>query len=557
MIARMKAKLNFFVLSILLFAIAAYFASSLTFLLSDTGLRFIQIKALIANNWQSFAIEYPGLQFDPELRHTPFNYAYSLLDGELYFKITPFLPLIASWFYAAVGPIGLIIIPVVGTLVTAVSVFKLAQLTNLPHSKWLLWVTAIATPMFFYTFELWDHTIAVACASLSIYGVSYAHVKNKKLPAMLGGIALAIGLVQRQEMYIFAIAIGLATLINFWPQWPLLFSLIGGAFLGVVPLWILQYQWFGHPLGMALASNLLGYARPPYYSFNPEAIPYSRAATLGRFLFFIESKAFLPFCATLLVLLGIITIIFCLRVDKWRNPKILYLGFVFSFIGYGIYIYLASQAAILSGFVTTLPIIVLSLAFVDRSIDENPYRNIYQFNLLIALFYFLGMAISTPVDGGLQWGSRYLLPMLPSLIYAAAYTYHAYNQSLHGKIKSALNQVTLGLIGLSFLVQMTGLYVQVDQHNQAKTLHNTITALPTEVILTNAPFMPTHIASVENKTFLYVEEEDDVAKLIQRLDQANISQVAVIQLDAIPLGIPSNVGGLTVTQVDDFVYEWE
>jgi hypothetical protein len=256
----MNAKSHVLILTLLLFGIAWYFMSSLTFFISDVGLRFLQIRELIAHNWQSFAIGYPGRPFDPELLHTPYNYAYSLLAGNLYLKITPFLPLVASWLYAILGPLGLAIVPVAGTIITAVAVYQLARLTALPKPEWLLWITAVATPLFFYTFELWDHTIAVACGALAVYGLSRAALHKSWLPAFLGGLALGIGLGQRQEMYMFAIAIGLAALLVLWPRWSTAVALAGGACLGVLPLWWLQYQWVGHPLGMALASNLLGYA---------------------------------------------------------------------------------------------------------------------------------------------------------------------------------------------------------------------------------------------------------------------------------------------------------
>lgn len=549
--------MHFLLLTILLFGIAWYFASTLTFLLSDTGLRFLQIRELIASNWNSFAIGYPGRPFDPELMHTPYNYAYSLLDGELYLKITPFLPLVASWLYAAVGPAGLAVVPVAGTLITAVSVYQLARLTELPHPEWLLWLTAVATPMFFYTFELWDHTAAVACAALTVYGLCRAVVREHWLPALLGGIALGIGLGQRQEMYMFAIAIGAAALLVLWPRWQMALALAGGALMGVLPLWWLQYQWVGHPLGMALASNFFGYARPPYYSFNPEAITYDRAATIGRFLFFIQSRAALPFIASLLVALGITGIVLCLRVEKWRKPRNLYTGLALCLSGYAIYALLAFQSTILSGFITTFPLIVFALAYVSRGNDNGRYRTIYNLNLVIALLYFIGMIISTPVDGGLQWGARYLLPMLPSLLFAALYAWHTYEKILAGSLQKAVRHTAAGLIAVSIVIQLAGFVAQINEHQQTKQLQDTVAALPAAIILTNAPFMPTHIASVDDKTFLYVETEEDIAKLLPRLGEAGVGQIGFITLEAIPLPIPEQVGDIHLQQMDRFIYKLE
>jgi hypothetical protein len=259
--------------------------------------------------------------------------------------------------------------------------------------------------------------------------------------------------------------------------------------------------------------------------------------------------------------LGIVALVLFLRVEKWRKPGYLYFALALCLVGYGMYALLAIQAAVLSGLVTTFPLIALSLAYVDVDGDSNKdeehgrYRIVYKLNLAIALFFFVGMLITSPVDGGLQWGSRYLLPLLPSLIFAAAYAYYAYDRLLTGRVQKAFRHTAVALLILSLSLQLAGLLVQVETHNQAKQLQDTISALPAEVILTNAPFMPTHIASIDNKIFLYVETEEDMIKLINRLDEDGVSQIGIINLEAIALPIPEQVGGIQLEQTEEFIYK--
>ncbi|MFQ5435272.1 MAG: hypothetical protein ACE5FD_10395, partial [Anaerolineae bacterium] len=70
----------------------------LVFANSDVGLRFIQIRSLVEQGWNTLAIPYPT-EIDPGFNFSPYYYAYSLLDGRLYFNISPFFPLASSFFY--------------------------------------------------------------------------------------------------------------------------------------------------------------------------------------------------------------------------------------------------------------------------------------------------------------------------------------------------------------------------------------------------------------------------------------------------------------------------
>lgn len=553
----MKIKLHILILTLLLFSIAAFFMSSLTFFLSDVGLRFLQVRELIANHWETFAINYQAQIFDPELTHVPYYYAYSLIDGDIYLNITPFLPLLASGFYALLGPIGLAIVPVAGTVFTAVAVYKLAAITELPYAKWLLWITAVATPMFFYTFELWDHTIAVACATWGVLGVSYAIIKQKRLPACLGGIVLGIGLGQRPEMYVFAVAFGAATLIVTWPRWQVTAVVLLGGFVGVLPLWILQYRWVGHPFGMALATNLFGYGRPETYPFEPEVIGYSRPVAIGRFLIFIRSNDPITFLAVLFILFGFIIIFVSLRQNKWRTAHNLYTGLVLSLIGYGIYAILAFQSFVLVGLITTFPLLVLSLAYVPKMVDNGRYRTVYNFVYLTAVLFILMMLFLWPVSGGQQWGSRYLLPVIPLLIYLAVYDFNAFAQVVEGKTQSAFRRLTIALVGMMLLIQLSGFKMQLGVHQEAKQIHNFLDKLPSEIILTNAPFTPAHIAGLEDKTFIYVANETDLTEMLARLANNNIRRFVVFPLEYIPLSVPDQIENYNVQSIQEYVYDLE
>lgn len=227
-------------LSLTLFLLAWVSFSSLAFFASDTGLRFLQIRELIAHQWQTFAVDYPARFLDPDLQFTPYYYAYSVIDNQIYLNISHFLPWLASFLYAFLGPVGLSIVPVLGGFLTAVAIYRLGVLAQVKHPHLLLWTVIFGTPIIFYSLELWDHTLAAACAAWAVYGAARGIINGRWQPLVWGGAAAGIGLGQRPEMYPFALSLGLALIIITWPQWQKWVAFFSGGTAGALPIWFLQ-----------------------------------------------------------------------------------------------------------------------------------------------------------------------------------------------------------------------------------------------------------------------------------------------------------------------------
>jgi hypothetical protein len=61
----------------------------------DSGLRYWQVRELAANNWQSFAVEYPGRALGPDYQFIPLYCTYTILQRQVFFPIAPFLPFLS------------------------------------------------------------------------------------------------------------------------------------------------------------------------------------------------------------------------------------------------------------------------------------------------------------------------------------------------------------------------------------------------------------------------------------------------------------------------------
>jgi hypothetical protein len=547
----LKTAGNILSLLLLLLLLSWWGVSSRAFFNSDTGLRFWQAQELVANNWQTFAINYPGRGLDPGLEFIPLYCAYAVLGDEVFFSITPFLPLLASFFYAWLGLVGLTIVPVLAGVLTAVGAYKLARLARVPRPYLILWSSLIATPLLFYTIQLWDHSLAMACTVWAVYGVAFGILKQRWLPVFGAGLIIAFGVGQRPEMYLMAFALGLALLVLTWPRLQLVIALATGGMAGMLPLWWLQYQWIGHPFGILL-THISDYGRPD--SFAYDCIGPPRSIQAGRFLLYIEGRDPWSFTAALLVIIGLFLLIFWLRLPSLQNNKVAVGGLIMAIIGYAIWGSMLWRG-VLAGLLTTFPLLALSLTYVDKQDDTNPQRPVYRLVLWAGLLFLGGMLLIWPAYGGNHFGARYLLPVYPLLLFLAFYVYYAYaaNTSLQDMVRI----VGATLLIMSILLQLLGLRLFWQQTAENQAIQASLATLPAEVILTNHPFLPTMLRGLDDQFFMYVDSEADFETLIPRFAEAGISHFAFVAVAALPLDVPEQVGDIEVRQLSPVLYALE
>ena len=551
-----KPTIQFILLASLLLSLSWWNSSSLVFYNSDVGLRFWQSQELITQRWETFAISYPENSLDPNYEFIPLYCAYSTLGGQFYFNITPFVPLIASFLFPWLGTFGIALISALGGFLTALGVYKLATLAQIRHTLIAFWATILATPLFFYSLHLWDHSLAVACAVWGVYFASLGLTQKKWGLIFLAGIIFAFGLGQRPEMYMFSAVFGISFLIISRIHWQSILSLGMGGLTGIIPIFWLQWEWFGHPLGMVMGRYLLGYGRPEELVFTcqGEASPVQ----VSRFLLYIGSRNYWSFAAALLAILGIFTLIFVLRMPQLQRPLPLWVTFIFTVSGYLLWANMLWQNA-LPGLITTFPLLGFSLTYLDnpKKQTNTHAHQIYQLSLLTTILFLASMLLFWPTYGGDHWGARYLLPIYPLLIFLAFYVYEVSKKKLE-KLQGILHIIGPSLLLLAIILQLMGIRHIYLTQKRNMSIYQAIDALPTEIIVTNHPFLPTTFTSLwDRKTFFYVENEKDIETLIMRMDDNKIPQFAFISLLDRPLTVPEQVEGIIVKQVAPVLYELE
>jgi hypothetical protein len=512
-------------ITFLLLLLGWYLASFETFFSVDTGLRFMQVRQLVEHGWRTFAIDYPQQFLDPNLEHVPYYYAYSVIGGDIYFNVSHIYPFLVSIFYGLLGWMGLPVVAIAGGVLTAVAIYKLSKLTRLPRPQIILWVVIFATPILFYSLALWDHTLAAACAAWAVYGVSKALAEGRWQPAFWGGVAAGFGLAQRPEMYLFTLALGLGVLVFSWRKWRLLLAFVLGGVISTFIVWGVQYYWVGHPFGLAFAPHFFGYGAPSQYTVESKGFP-----TLYKFtfmLFYVEPGILLTFAATLLILVGILLIVFSLRLEQMRKPGWLMAGGITCIAGYILLMYWA-RYGIIPGIISTFPLIPLSITMVDGQNGRD--RRIHHFVFLVTLLFLGGMVLIWPAYGGRQWGARYLLPAYPLFAYLAYYTYVTLQSQLQNDMQKTLRRVTAALLVISVLLQFMGVRALYGVRKEKAYQRDLVASLAPDLLIADKTQMhvPPAMSTLTGKLFLQTGDEANQQALFSNLQEARIPQFGLI-----------------------------
>ncbi|MDR7416583.1 MAG: hypothetical protein QN193_10465 [Armatimonadota bacterium] len=374
----------------------------------DSGLRFVQVEALVRQGYRRVSIPYPGAPFDPGARYLPFSGWFLVRrEGELHILYPPYFPALASLPYQVVGFPGLLLLPlagVVAVLGTTASLLKTWTPLAVP--------AILSTPLSIYGLLFWDHAPAVGLCAGATALVPAAGLEKRSVPAFLAGVLAGLGLWLRTEMYLFALALVLAAWQVFARR--VAARIVVGILVPALAVWALNLYLFGHPLGLKgeaavgarvaevrsavgaveewtkrrllVAYDLLVSTEQPHNGEHPERIPLSLAVSST-------------------VVAGSVLLFWGVRS---RDPIWVLAGAVVAILG-------PLSAAVtgqhLMGLLPTTPLVaILSLA------ARSPLPEV-RFPLLTGALYTAAVLVSASV-GGLQWGPRYLLPAVPLFAWA-------------------------------------------------------------------------------------------------------------------------------------------
>jgi hypothetical protein len=320
-----------------------------------------------------------------------------------------------------------------------------------------------------------------------------------------------------------------------------------GGLAGAIPIWWAQWVWVGHPLGMAFAPHLLGYGQ---HAFVPASEGYTAWVKVWYLSFGAQSNGQPTIVQTLLVVYGFIFLSYRLYRGQTVTAVGLLLPSLGLFGGYLLWLWQSSEA-LLVGVLPTLPLFALACIYPRTHIKEGQSSAIYRFVGLTALFFFGLMLALWPSFGGIQWGSRYLLPLYPLLVWLALYTYASYAPLGGETFQKGWRWTAVGLLCLSVGLQLASVRLLQLQRQKLQALQQVVQAIPAEVVLTDHLFLPVFTAAATQKQFLYIQNPADIERIVPLLAADGYTRLSII-----PSALPPFSQPLPVLEIPPAVEDW-
>jgi hypothetical protein len=433
----------------------------------DSGARFMMIKT-----WEQGGSPFflPGHPLSEAVNDPLVGYQAHVSRGTctLY---PPLFPLLAGLLYFALGRVGLVVLPAIGGLVAAWATYRSAKTWALAQARWMPAVLLLASPLLLYSSTFWDHSLQIAVVALSTWFLLRAFENPD------GRWALAAGAVMGGGVWLheLQLAAGLCFAVALWPH-PRLLRPWALGFAGPLVAWIIfNLVLYGAPMG----PHVMGPLDPAGALSKIFEMRLLRDRVTWQLS---GGKGVLDWAFTAAVLFVPVAAIWNLR-----RPMLLVIALVSALAAW-----LVFDQVVAFGLFEVMPWALF--AFAGKAKRSDDWRDqAHQMLRETAAIFIVGTLVM-PILPGLNWGSRYLLTMLPVLALLAMRSF----EDLKLRPLAARAATTLyALFGLVLLGRAAWVYrgkVDYDRAH-AETIAHVGTAVTATDVWWLAPELSTHTFS--------------------------------------------------------------
>ncbi len=519
------------VIQTLLFAQSA---STRGFATGDGGVKLWQVLGILHSGQLDAPIDYPGAAYDPAHLYSPFVPPWFLWrDGKPYSEYTsPFIWLsvpLYSWF----GHAGLLLLPwLSGALLVILAAWLAWQVKPDRSAALAPLIVGLSSPLPVYSMEFWEHTPGAFLAALALVAIVKSTASSRSaLWLIIAGAAVGLGLTMRAELYVYPAAIAIGLLLAALRRMnsedgsrlkarfkasarPIVFLALGGLLIAG-PWWLYQTSQWGSPFGPRLQQNVpvLGGSQMLARIRDTTGHNYAMLYPVDG-----EGRDGLAIVAIIAVGLAI-----GLRLLRRTRGPLLYFGFwilaIAVIVVAAITTWRVTQDQRPSDLLTTFPIILLLLLPLPPEAELGDQRSeITRFLSITSLAFALLVLLISPFEGGIQWGPRFLLPIVAPLA-AVIVTHLDRLWAAAGRFGRIGLAITV-LAGLSAGAYSTWSGVQFMRQGQiaSEFMSAVINDSAERVVVADAWFIPQSAPyTFGNKIWLMAEKEEKMYDLIQVL----------------------------------------
>lgn len=527
------------VVAIILIQTALYVqaASIRGFATGDGGVKLWQVQAILRSGSLDAPLEYPAAVYDPDHLYSPFVVPWAFWQNDQAFTeyTSPFI-WVSVPLFALFGQAGLLLLPWLCSTLIVIASAGLAWRVRPDRSTALVpIIVGIASPISIYGMEFWEHTPGTILAVFAIAAiVKSIDSPRRSIWLMLSGASIGLGFTMRAELYVLPIAIliGLWLLRSILPFIRSIFFLSIGGLLTAGPWWLYQYLHWGSPFGPRLAQNV------PLLGGNDMLTRLGNTTGQNWTMLWPSAGEGLE----VLAVLGVIGLLLTMTLYLLNRPRTAERGLrIHSILFWILIIDVLSIVGLTTwrianwqnvvdqrpdDLLSTFPVILFlplwfgtRLAFQNQqSTINNQKSEIARFLLVTPIAFVVLVLILSPFHGGVQWGPRFLLYIMPPLSVVIVDRVSGWWQSV-----SRLRQVGLTVLFALLLIAggfstWMGLRFMHDSQLASAALTVAIERTPEHVVVTDVWFVPQSAAYTFNdKLWLLAEDDQPMFKLIQSL----------------------------------------
>ncbi len=488
----------------------------------DSAMRFVQVEGFARQGFAGGSVPYPAASVDPEGRFYPAGPWFHFTRGDRqYLAYLPYLSLLTTPLYRALGFAGLLVLPMLAGLAAVWVTYNLLARLAPGLAAWGALALGLGSPLLIYSAVFWDHSLvtALAAGGLALAAMSLEDPSGPRIRALLGaGVLVGLGLWLRNEMYPLA-AIMVGAWFVFAPRGRLktTAAMAVGVAVAGAPLWALNTALQGRALGwkgQGLAvgrtgdvagavgeRSLLDYVTdrwsnayyqlisPDFYAFNPQAVAIGIVGAAGMLL------------AALVMYLGM----------RRRSRRGVLLG---GLVGAGVVLAVISGRPSVSGLLPAAPFVIL-VALGGR-------LQRWEWFLWAVVTAFAGAIIATGTHGGIQWGPRYLMPVVPAVVWLAAAAVERARRRVP-EVWPAIRFVAAAMLIAGVLVQASGVDSVEQKIYLSYRANAALRAAPGDVVVTSLEWLAVGAGPVYfERQLMLVDTIEEFQALIGRLSEKQV-----------------------------------
>jgi len=516
---------SFGYLAILVFAIGPIGG----FWCGDQGAKLIQIHSVVERGFVSAKIVYPAEGIDNDRRFSPARGQFVQLPKGTYSMFPAAFAFVEAPFLATFGMAGLHVPPILATLVIIWAAGKLSsRFLDTGGVVALQFVLAFGSPLLFYSLTVWEHTLATAFVMLGLLATWVGIERKSVFLGITAGVFLSIAVLFRNETVLALPAIVIATLISSKdPRLSrrVLFQIGAGATPLLVALLAFNQIVFGNPLGPHVSLALNSVWTPAGLDI---ALHIQQRISWIAMLLIPDRPVWLFLLAATLIIVSALSG----RVSgSIRNALLVVVMSGLVILGFGVL--LNSGAGLQRTLLMTFPIWTLAV-LAGGSANLPPERvsghdgGFRQFQAGSFLFWFavlftIGAVAMRLPHGGVQWGPRLLLPVVPALAIAAA---AVVRELFSMGTAKGLPALRWGTVAAALVLSAAGLYSQYlglgflrQSKSQSRFMATTVAAPKANVVISSSGLGTALVASliVDSRLIFTAETQQKREELLSIL----------------------------------------